>query len=167
MVSLFLRIQRYGSLYLSATNGNRVREAVIKVKRKPTQRLKHIGRNSMPGMGMSQGGNFCFYQRVHRAHTPAPICYELLSNSNSKSCRCRGSLLFIFSVNSAFSVVKFLLHASAQLLKHFQRGSRHSFGGKFFPGSLLSMSTHSFSQICIPQQERKFLSEIDAVMRTM
>mgnify|MGYP006313033809 CR=1 FL=1 len=54
MVSLFLRIQRYGSLYLSATNGNRVREAVIKVERKPASGLKHIGRNSMPLLAMSQ-----------------------------------------------------------------------------------------------------------------
>ena len=49
-----LDLQRYGSLYLSATNGNRVREAVIKVERKPTSGLKHIGRNSMPVMAMSQ-----------------------------------------------------------------------------------------------------------------
>jgi hypothetical protein len=47
VVSLFF-LQRYGSLYLSATNGYRVPETVIKIKRKPTSGLKHIVRNSMP-----------------------------------------------------------------------------------------------------------------------
>jgi hypothetical protein len=51
---LALSLQRYGSLYLSATNGNRVPETVIKVKRKPANGLKHIGRNSMPRSRMSQ-----------------------------------------------------------------------------------------------------------------
>lgn len=53
-----LALQRYVSLYLSATNGNRVREAVIKVKRKPTSGLKHIGRNSMPMTRMRQESFF-------------------------------------------------------------------------------------------------------------
>jgi hypothetical protein len=53
-----LELQRYGSLYLSATNGNRVREAVIKVEHKPTSGLKHIGRNSMPVMARRQEGIF-------------------------------------------------------------------------------------------------------------
>jgi hypothetical protein len=54
VVSLFF-LQRYGSLYLSATNGYRVPETVIKVERKPAKRLKHIRRYSMPGMEMRQG----------------------------------------------------------------------------------------------------------------
>jgi hypothetical protein len=40
--------EQIGSVYLSATNGNRGPETVIKVKRKPAGELKHIGRNSMP-----------------------------------------------------------------------------------------------------------------------
>jgi hypothetical protein len=42
------------SVYLSATNGNRFMEAVIKVERKPAGRLKHIGRNFMPVWEMRQ-----------------------------------------------------------------------------------------------------------------
>jgi len=63
MVSLFFSMQRF-SLYLSATNGNRVSEAVIKVVRKPTSRLKHIGRNSMPVMRMSQGEILIFLKTM-------------------------------------------------------------------------------------------------------
>ena len=47
VVSLFLSTENV-PVYLSATNGNRVPETVIKVKRKPASALKHIGRNSMP-----------------------------------------------------------------------------------------------------------------------
>ena len=43
-----------GSLYLSATNGHRDPETVIKVKRKPANGLKHIACNSMPVMEMRQ-----------------------------------------------------------------------------------------------------------------
>jgi hypothetical protein len=53
VVSLFF-IEIYGSLSLSATNGNRVPETVIKVKRKPASAVKHIGRNSMLMSGISQ-----------------------------------------------------------------------------------------------------------------
>ena len=54
VASLFLHTDLF-SVYLSATNGNRVSETVkIKVA-KPTGGLKHIGRYSMPVIGMSQG----------------------------------------------------------------------------------------------------------------
>jgi len=58
MVSLFFSMQRF-SLYLSATNGNRFQEAVIKVERKPTNGLKHIGRNSTRVLQMRQEGISC------------------------------------------------------------------------------------------------------------
>jgi hypothetical protein len=45
---------------LSATNGNRLAETVIKVERKPTSGLKHIGRYSMTLAQMRQGGVFHF-----------------------------------------------------------------------------------------------------------
>ena len=56
MVSLFLHTELF-SVYLSATNGNRVRSRKI-IVRKPTSGLKHIGRNSMPVPGMRQGEVF-------------------------------------------------------------------------------------------------------------
>lgn len=43
---------------LSATNGNRLAETVIKVERKPVGQLKHIGRYSMTLVRMRQGGIF-------------------------------------------------------------------------------------------------------------
>ena len=45
------------TVYLSAATGNRAPETVIKVKAKPTGRLKHIGQYSMHGEQMSQGGS--------------------------------------------------------------------------------------------------------------
>jgi hypothetical protein len=52
-----------------------------------------------------------------------------------------------------------------QLLKHFQRGSRHSFGGEIFPRGLPSVVAHLFAQICISQQERKFLRKVNTIIR--
>jgi hypothetical protein len=46
VVSLFMYTDLF-SVYLSAANGNRVSEAVIKVNCKPALRLKHIGVYSM------------------------------------------------------------------------------------------------------------------------
>lgn len=54
VVSLFLHTDLY-SVYLSVTNGNQILETVIKVKRKPTTGLKHIGRYSMLVLQMRQG----------------------------------------------------------------------------------------------------------------
>ena len=56
VVSLFLHPE-LGSVYLSATNGNRFGSRKI-IIRKPTSRLGHIGRYSMPVKWMSQGGIF-------------------------------------------------------------------------------------------------------------
>ena len=60
MVSLFFSPE-IGSLYLSATNGYRVPETVIKIKRKPASGLKHIiGRNSMSLTSLRQEGTLIF-----------------------------------------------------------------------------------------------------------
>jgi hypothetical protein len=65
------------SVYLSATNGNRFMEAVIKVERKPTSGLKHIGRNSMPIIGMRQESLFAitfkynyWFEEIHHVLHP-------------------------------------------------------------------------------------------------
>jgi hypothetical protein len=59
VVSLFY-VNRFISVYLSATNGNRTSETVIKIKRKPAGRLKHIGRYSMLVTQMRQGAIYWY-----------------------------------------------------------------------------------------------------------
>ena len=54
VVSLFLHTE-FVSVYLSATNGNRIGSRKI-IVRKPASGLKHIGRYSMPVRQMRQGG---------------------------------------------------------------------------------------------------------------
>jgi hypothetical protein len=51
--------QIFASVYLSAANGNRVSEAVIKINCKPALRLKHIGVYSTRMNQTRQGGIYC------------------------------------------------------------------------------------------------------------
>jgi DNA gyrase/topoisomerase IV subunit A len=75
-------------VYLSATNGNRTSETVIKVKRKIAGGLKHIGRYSMPEIGMSQGA----------------ICQTGNLKACNKSCEAIGHVKYNYFPRKEFAM---------------------------------------------------------------